>query len=91
MQTISRQTSDWQAIWYANSPSTALISDGPGSNIFDPGLVGSVTSGFGKFPLKLTIFQFFSLGVKKIISGQVKTYPGQKNAQVGSVCSPLVA
>jgi len=67
-------------------------SDGSGSKYFDPGLVwsilvapagpGRVTQfGFGKFlnfPLKSQIFNFFPLSSKKISSGQVKNFPGQR-------------
>jgi len=40
--------------------------------------VGSSTSGFGKSPKNLNVFQFFSLHVKKISSGGVKKYVGQR-------------
>jgi len=34
--------------------------------------------GFRKFPLKMSNFSIFSLGVKKISSGRVKKYPDQR-------------
>jgi len=34
---------------------------------------------FRKFPLKIQIFQFFPLWVKKISSGWVKKYPGRRH------------
>jgi len=38
-------------------------------------------SGFGnEFLLKISNFSFFSLGIKKISSGQVKKYLGQRRA-----------
>jgi len=39
---------------------------------------GSANSGFGKFPLKNSNFSFFPFGSKKISSGRVKKYPGQR-------------
>jgi len=61
---------------------------GPGSNILT--WVGSIFAakvrsvnhnwfgfGFGKFPQKISNFSVFSLRIKKILSGQVKKYPGQ--------------
>jgi len=49
-----------------------------GSFICCLGRVGSATYGFGKFPLKIPNFQFFSLWIKKTFSGQVKKYSGQR-------------
>jgi len=55
-------------------------SDGSGSKIFVPGQVGSTIYGLGlkNFPWKCQIFQFLPFGSKKISSGQVKKYPGQR-------------
>jgi len=67
-----------------------ITSDESGSKIFDPGQVGSIFCGsgrvshfwfrfeFGKFPLKTSNFSIFSLWVKKISSGCIREYPGQR-------------
>jgi len=49
-----------------------------GSRSFFCCLVGSVTSGFGNFFLKITNFSFFPFGSKKISAVQVKKYLGQR-------------
>jgi len=57
-----------------------VTSDGSWPKVFDPDKVGSIFcglgvshlwigSGFGKFPLKCQIFQFFCLRVKKNLIG----------------------
>jgi len=65
-------------------------SAGSGSKYFDPGSIGSIfcCSGqvshlwfgfeFGKFPLKMSNFQFFSLRVKKNLFGLGQKVPGSK-------------
>jgi len=73
-------------------------SVGSGPKIFNPGRVSHLWFGFefGKFPLKTSNFLIFlPFGSKKISSGWVNKYPGQrrvgllftagqKQAQVGS-------
>jgi len=51
-----------------------------GSGQFFVAQVGSAIFGLGleNFPQKSQIFQFFSFRVKKISSGQVKKYSGQR-------------
>jgi len=61
------------------------VSDGSGSNFFDPGQVGSIFGGSGlvshlwfgfefrKFPLKTSDFSIFSLRVKKNLVGSEST------------------
>jgi len=55
-------------------------SNGFGSKNFDPGRVSHLWFGFefGKFPLKISNFQFFSLRIKKNIFGPGKKVPGSK-------------
>jgi len=53
---------------------------GSGQFICGSGRVSHLWFGFefGKFPLKMSNFSIFSLQIKKISSGQVGKYPGQR-------------
>jgi len=62
--------------------STVLNSDGSGSKFFDPSRVSHLWFGFefGKFPIKF--FNFFPFRSKKISSGRVRKYPGQRRVGI---------
>jgi len=63
----------------------AFTSDGSGSKIFDPGQVSNplFEFEFGKYPKKTSNFSnFFPSDQKKISSGWVKKYPGQKQVNL---------
>jgi len=68
-------------------------SDGSGSNFFDPGRVSHLWFGlkFGKFCLKTSNFQFFSLRVKKNCFGSGQKVPGSKPGRPLIYCGSKVS
>jgi len=74
---------------------SSYSSDGSGSKNFDPGRVGSAIYGLGlnleNFPLKLQIFQFFSLRIKKNLFRLAQKVPGLKAGRPFIYCRSKVS